>query len=415
MASLHHLIKALLAIIVAATAGATASAATFSVKRGLSMDIWVTWPDARSWGDREVLLPFPEWRKHVGPDKLAALRDANLDFVRVPVDPAPFLSSLTEPFRQELYYSVLETVRMVNAAGLKAIVDLHTYPQGSGDRKGTGEIQGEPETFSRYLEFVRQMAGVLSGEDPAQVALEVMNEPTAGCGGMHDKWNEMRHRLYAAARASATQLTLVIPGGCWSDAESLAATDPATLLDDNIVWTFHSYAPFLMTHQGASWTGDFISHVTGLPFPLHSVSSEELERRLDIVRKNIGANAPFLRRSGMLAYLDELVAEVNTEQKLTTVMAEPFSMVAKWAEIHGINPGDILLGEFGMIRQEYGNSHVTPAKYRAAYYRAMIELAEKHGFSWSMWGYGGAFGVAEEFENRPAEPDVMDMVRALSK
>jgi hypothetical protein len=52
-------------------------------------------------------------------------------------------------------------------------------------------------------------------------------------------------------------------------------------------------------------------------------------------------------------------------------------------------------------------------EWRATYVRDMIGLAEKHGFSWSIWSYGGAFGVVEEFDNRPAEPDVIDMVRGL--
>ena len=45
---------------------------------------------------------------------------------------------------------------------------------------------------------------------------------------------------------------------------------------------------------------------------------------------------------------------------------------------------------------------------RLAYVRDMIHLAEKRGFAWSIWGYGGAFGVVEEFGGRPAEPDILD-------
>jgi endoglucanase len=43
----------------------------------------------------------------------------------------------------------------------------------------------------------------------------------------------------------------------------------------------------------------------------------------------------------------------------------------------------------------------------------MIDHAEKHGFGWSMWSYGGAFGVVEAFEGKKAEPDVLEMVRGL--
>ena len=67
-----------------------------------------------------------------------------------------------------------------------------------------------------------------------------------------------------------------------------------------------------------------------------------------------------------------------------------------------------------MIRQEYGNDHVVPAKYRAAYYRDVIEIAERHGYAWALWGYGGAFGVVEEFEGRRAEPDLLDMIGKLT-
>ena len=115
----------------------------------------------------------------------------------------------------------------------------------------------------------------------------------------------------------------------------------------------------------------------------------------------------------MLAYLDEQIASMDTEEEMSAIMNEPFDTVAKWAEDHDVKPENIFLGEFGMIRQEYGNPFVMPAASRAAYARGMIARAEKRGFAWSLWSYGGAFGIVEEFEGRKAEPDVMEMVRSL--
>ena len=43
----------------------------------------------------------------------------------------------------------------------------------------------------------------------------------------------------------------------------------------------------------------------------------------------------------------------------------------------------------------------------------MIGRAERRGYGWSLWSYGGAFGVVEAFDTRRAEPDVLDMVRGL--
>jgi endoglucanase len=183
--------------------------------------------------------------------------------------------------------------------------------------------------------------------------------------------------------------------------------------DRNIVWSFHSYAPFLLTHQGATWAGDFIPHVTGLPYPPHSVPRSELDAAVERIRETIRRDAPWSRRAGLLSYLDEQVATVDTAEELEKAMAEPFDIAAAWAKKHDVPASEIILGEFGMIRQEYGTDKIMPAAHRAAYYRDMIGLAEKRGFAWSMWDYGGAFGVVEEFDSRKAEPDVMDMVRGL--
>ncbi len=393
-----------------------AHAATFQVQRGINLDIWTTWPDESRWDEREAILPFPEWRKSVTEADLAALKAAGLDFVRMPVDPSPFLSQKTAALRDDLFASVLDSARMANAAGLKVIVDLHLMNAGSNRSIGMGQVMEDPALFDRYVELVRKMGRLLSKEDPEQVAFELMNEPTVGCDGAGQRgWEDRLIRLFSAARASATRLTLVLSGSCWGTAEGLAALDPKMVPDANVIWSFHSYAPFLLTHQGATWAGDFIPHVTGLPYPLDAVPKAELDTAIEHVRGTIRRDAPFTRRAGLLAYLDEQVAALDTPEKLSAAMSEPFEAVAAWASKNGVAPSDILLGEFGMIRQEYGTGFVMPAPYRAAYYRDMIALAEKRGYAWSMWGYGGAFGIVEEFEGKPAEPDVMDMIRGLGR
>ena len=63
-----------------------------------------------------------------------------------------------------------------------------------------------------------------------------------------------------------------------------------------------------------------------------------------------------------------------------------------------------------MIRQEYQNPFVMKPEWRAAYVEAMIGHAQKHGFAWSVWGFGGAFGVVQEFDGRDAEPDVLGVI-----
>ena len=415
MALLGTMIKSLMAALLALGALALpAGAATFSMKRGLNLDQWVTWPTEDKWGDRQAILPYPEWRKLLKEDDLKALKDAGLDFLRMPVDPSPFLSDRTAALRDDLYASVRDSARMINRAGLKVIVDLHLIPAGGNRRIGMGQVMDDPAVFDAYTEVVRKMAKTLAREDPKQVALELMNEPIVDCDANGSSlWPERQKQLFSAARASATRLTLVLSGGCYSNAASLAKVDPKAIPDDNIIWTFHSYDPFLLTHQGATWAGDFIRYVTGLPYPLTAVPKAQLDMTLDTIRDRIRAEVPWARQSGMLAYLDEQVAAMDSPEKLTAVMDAPFRTVDAWAKANGIKPQDITLGEFGMIRKEYGNGFVMPAAYRAAYVRDMIARAEAHGFSWSVWSYGGAFGVVDAFDGDKAEPDVMDVIRSL--
>ena len=56
-----------------------------------------------------------------------------------------------------------------------------------------------------------------------------------------------------------------------------------------------------------------------------------------------------------------------------------------------------------MIRQEYGNPYEVPAKTRAAFYNSQIGRAEKHGFRWAAFSFGGAFALARDWDNHEVE------------
>lgn len=415
MTSLYSTIKnCLIAMALIGFTTAATAAPEFSMRRGISLDIWNTWPDESSWDEPEVLLPFPEWRRSLTKEDLSRLKSSGFDFVRIPVDPSVFLSEKTIGFRRELRDSVLQSVRLVTSAGLKAVVDLHLIPAGPNRRIGTNEVMEDPGLFEDYLEVVRAFGRLLSREDPSKVAFELMNEPIADCDDAGTRrWPGMLKRLFAAARSSATRLTLVLTGGCWSGAEALAAIDPRSIPDNNIIWTFHTYDPFLLTHQGATWAGDFIRHVRGIPYPPHSVSKSKQEDVLAKIGKNIRRDAPLHRRSGMISYLDELFGTIDTPEELSATLSRPVEQVSRWARKHGIDPGSIFLGEFGMIHQEYGSTFSTPAKWRAAYINDMIDIVEDHGFAWSLWSYGGAFGLVESHGGDPLPGAVLPLIRTL--
>ena len=112
------------------------------MKRGLNLDIWTTWPGEDQWGDRRAILPYPEWRKILDDGDLKALKSRRLRF------PAHAGRSVAVPVRRDagaarraLSPAVLDSVRMVNRAGLKVVVDMHLIPAGERpqDRHGRGD------------------------------------------------------------------------------------------------------------------------------------------------------------------------------------------------------------------------------------------------------------------------------------
>lgn len=408
--------KTLIALAVMAVAllpAGLAAQPAFQVERGINMDQWVTWPSADRWTDDEALFPFPEWRRSVGREELAELRAAGLDFIRMPVDPVPFTAAHAAGQRDRLIREVGEAVDLALHAGLKVIVDLHLI-QGGTELPYMSRVLTEGDDFASYRQLVSDLAGSLSDRDPSRVAFELMNEPGTECNVEgHAQWSGLQRRLHADARSAAPELTLVLTGGCGGNASGLVALDPGVIADNNVIWTFHSYRPFILTHQGALWAGDLIRYVTGFPYPPHEADQGDLDTRLAIVRARIRAQAPLLRRSGMISWVEEQMETIGTEEELWHVLRDPFERVANWADAHGISRHAILLGEFGMIRQEYGNPFLMNPEHRAAYYRDVITLSEEFGFPWAMWSHGGAFGIVHEFDHRPAETDVMDMVRGL--
>ena len=60
-----------------------------------------------------------------------------------------------------------------------------------------------------------------------------------------------------------------------------------------------------------------------------------------------------------------------------------------------------------MIRQEYRKEFRMPSPWRAAYLKDMIDAAQKRGFPWSVWSWGGAFGITLDDEKRVFDPVIL--------
>jgi hypothetical protein len=325
----------------------------------------------------------------------------------MPIDPAIFLEDASDKRVTRLIAETLKTIDLIHKAGLKVIVDFHAIPS-DVRTVGTNQILADDALFNRYIAVVGRLGRALSGTDPATTAFEPFNEPVVDCDPtLFPKWPAMLGQLHAVARKAAPNHTLILTGACWSSAYGLGKVDPAAIADDNVIWTFHSYDPYFLTHQGADWTGDSMSYVEGLPYPPDLMGEKAFQERLAAIRQTIQTKAPPERREELITGLNEMADGVTTYAKVLAALNDPFDRAEAWGKANNIPPERILLGEFGMIRQEDKKEFRMPPAWRAAYLKDMTDAARKHGFPWAVWSWGGAFGITLDDKKRVLDPVIL--------
>ncbi len=389
------------------------NAQAIELHRGVSLDLWSTWPDDARLAEPGFLDVFPEWRRGIGNDKIRLLRNAGFDFVRLTIDPFAFLSGPSDAKSGHLLQQTLETVAEIRQTGLKVIVDLHVIPSRSYRKIGTGEILTDPELFKSYVNLVRNIAKALSSTDPAAVAFEVMNEPTFECDkpadGAEPKWPGMLRQLYQAARAPAPKLTLLLSGACWGGSEGLVrlgpgALTPDMLADANVLWSFHTYNPFLASHQGASWSDPPMNAISGIVYPpvceskdMQATILSRADARMAETVTDVAKLADYSKQAR------DMLEEYCTPGNAAAMLREPFEKVTAWAEQMHIPMNRLFLGEFGMIRDDSPGT-VTIREQRARFMHDIRVEADNRGIAWAVWSYGGSFGITVDDDSRKVDP-----------
>ncbi len=380
------------------------AADVISLKRGLPTDIWLTWPEAERLDAPEFSDVFPEYRRAYKGDEFKMVKQAGFDFVRLTIDPAVFLYNPRPEKTTKLLTGMKLAIAEIQAAGLKVDVDLHSIPRDSAS-PGTMQILASPTLFKNYLKVVAAVGSAIADLPADQIAFEPLNEPTVDCEwdrqpGEKPKWPDLLVALHNAARAAAPNLTLILSGGCWGGADGLVAVNPDTIADENVLWSFHNYEPFVFTHQGATWNDGHERYVTGLLFP---PATQQKKTIMAAARKAIlAAGLPKKRQRELLR---------NSKSDLTAYFEpgwaierakRPFAKVEAWAKTHAIAPKRIFLGEFGAIREQVFTAK--RQKERAEFYGLMRREAEKRGYGWSTWSWSGSMGLTTTDTSRSFDP-----------
>ncbi|TPI12772.1 glycoside hydrolase family 5 protein [Mesorhizobium sp. B4-1-3] len=348
--------------------------------------------------------PFQPQRPVPTPADLARLRASGLDFIRLPVDPGPFLAADADQ-RAVLMAMLSAAVDAALAADLAVIVNVQAngathYWNPERMYSSTAALE-----FESYRALVSEIAERLQSKTSGMVALEPVNEPPQDCSS--EAWPAVQASLLTDARVLGPSVPLVVTGGCGSMVRGLAALDPAPLADfEPILFTFHFYEPYLFSHQGAPWMREPVYRaLNNVPWP---ASAGSLERTLASVRARMAQDSERSDEAKKAAYEEtEKVLKVYFGAQPDRRFIDGYlKQVSAWADIHGIAHERIIMGEFGALRTD-ARYTAAPNPDRARYIADVRQSAEAAGFPWAFWNLFDGMGMMDD-ATRALDPAMVE-------
>ncbi len=294
-----------------------------------------------------------------------------LKHVRLCVAPKVILDEAGGAIRAETGALLFSAVQRLQRAGLLVMVDLHNE-----DR----DAELDPAWQAAFVRFWGELAGRLAAFDPDLTLLEILNEPVFA--KREGEWDELNLRVAEAIRARAPGHTLVTSGVNWGGIDGLPKLK--LLPDRNVVYSFHCYDPFPFTHQGATWAGDNLKPLRGVPYP----SSPEAVAPLLAALADHPESAHLLEKYG--------AARWNRE-----TIAARFRKAAEWGRQNGV---PLYCGEFGALPLFARPEH------RANWFRDFGAVLAEQKIGWAVWGWDEGFGL-----NRRKSGDRLSVDRVVAE
>jgi len=307
---------------------------------------------------------------------IALIKAMGFDHVRLSVNPQPMFRHGQADRIPADYLGYLDSaVQMILDHGLAIILDVH--PESDFKQK----LATDDSFVEQFEDYWRQLARHYSTTNPDFVSLEILNEPE-----FHDRyrWQGVQAKLAVAIREGAPLHTIIVAGAFWSSENELLFFDP--LRDSNIIYNFHFYEPHIFTHQGATWSTNYVHYLKELPYPSTPDNVQPVAVLLPDAVNRLQAIHYGLDQWNALRIEGEI------------------GQVAAWAKRWNVS---VTCNEFGVYRK------AANPQDRAAWISDVRTTLEKHGIGWTMWDYSGGFGVVTKQNGQPVPDDVT--VRALGR
>ena len=237
--------------------------------------------------------------------------------------------------------------------GLSFTIDFHQYDRSLDF--------ADPASTAEAVALWGAVAEHFADNTREDLFFELLNEPELSAGGTAPtgaQWTELAERMIAAIREHDDHHTIIFGDVEWYGIGPLSAREP--LSDDNVIYAFHFYDPFIFTHQGASWANMGTTH--DLPFPYDPARWSDTSSELGFT--------PFME-SWILNEMRNYYRAGNVnalQNRITTAK--------KWAVDHNV---PVICNEFGAYD---GTSQLED---RARYYTELTRIFRELEIPWQHW------------------------------
>ena len=302
--------------------------------------------------DRRLCLTVGDmehFESYITERDIAYIASLGMDHIRLGFDQIVFER---EPYvyREEIFAIIDRFIGWCKKYGLNVVLNLHKAVGNYCDIKEKVELLDDEELQNRFLSLWLAFEERYAADN--SIAFELLNEVR---NVDPEKWNVLADRAVAAIRARNAERKIIIGSIAWNSASKLK--DLRIYGDENIIYTFHTYAPFEFTHQQGVLQAEPLYYNRRMPYP-----TDDIERYRDyhrVVKGNPSAYATiekmdieFIRRS-----------------------------LAPAAAFRKAHPDKILwCGEFGTIRH-------ADIKWREAWMRDVITVLLENEIPYCVWNY----------------------------
>ena len=318
-------------------------------QRGINLGGWIS------------QCPYKEehYERFITEEDIKKIAEWGLDHIRLPIDYEVIDGVESTNDCHGIRY-VDRCVEWCKKYNLNLILDLHKVPGYAFYDGDKNNLFGNAPMEERFIAIWEAIAKRYEYRKD-HIAFELLNEIVEESS---ERWNQLAHRTIQAIRRIAPTTKILIGGIQWNSAKTLRLLEKPQ--DENIVFNFHFYEPFLFTHQSASWVDQMPT--VHIEYPGTLKEYQETSQRLGMYGSGL---------------YEDGITSLGTEY-LSNLMREA-------VEAADVYDAYLYCGEYGAISK-------APSESIVKWFQDMREAFDAYGIGRAAWSYKSmSFGISDEY------------------